>query len=369
MEPVVIARAPLSISLGEHELGQSARPGPSRRSVLRAAIGYYAYTIVTAGTGEGVQIIRAGCPGPPCRHQEAGFVSEEELAIPEAISRQFNVRDGLTVFLAPQVPLGGGLGLSGSLAVSMIKALAFCSGIDLEPGEVAELASGIASELVKTSAARADPYAASYGGLTSIELGGKRPTVEPVHISPMTRRRLEQSLMLFRSNGHAPGVLSSTERLGSSPGWVVADGRNPYREDGVQPHPENALHTNEASVRIRDALEQGDLPAFGRMLHHLWSAEPRGSDGGRNGWIDRCYQVARERGALGGRGEMGAGYGSLALFCQEEDQPGVTEALAELGMVRWPLRLESAGVEILEAVPRTWSKLMSSTSLLWSLAS
>ena len=62
------------------------------------------------------------------------------LSLPKAIVCHSNVRDGLTVFLASQLPPGSGLGLSGSVAVSMIKALAFCCGLDLGPNEVAELA-------------------------------------------------------------------------------------------------------------------------------------------------------------------------------------------------------------------------------------
>lgn len=42
--------------------------------------------------------------------------------------------------------MGIGLGLAGSLAVSMIKALAFSCGLDLGPREVAELACSVGAE-------------------------------------------------------------------------------------------------------------------------------------------------------------------------------------------------------------------------------
>lgn len=356
MEPIVIARAPLSITLGEYELGSLDRSRRCRQLVIRAAINYYAYTIVSSGPGDGVHIIWAGYPSLPGQLQKEGVVSKGEFALPEAISRQFNMRDGLMVFLAPQVPWGGGLGLSGSLAVSMIKALAFCSGVDLDPEEVAELACQITSELLELPAATADPYAAAYGGLNSIEFGSKRVSVEPLHLSTVTQQLLEKSLMLFRANGRHPSTPPSSARKL----------RAPIRET---PDDYTVQRSNERAERLRTALEQGDLPGLGELLHRSWIDECRRPGRDSDALVDKCYWTAREHGALGGRGETATAQGTLALCCPEENQPGVTEALTALGMHRWPLRLEPGGVEILEAMPRTWSRMASTPSALWSLVS
>ena len=42
------------------------------------------------------------------------------------------------------------------------------------------------------------------------------------------------------------------------------------------------------------------------------------------------------------------------LYCPEDRQEAVTEALTELGLQRWPFVLDGEGVQVMEAVP--WSR-------------
>jgi D-glycero-alpha-D-manno-heptose-7-phosphate kinase len=277
------------------------------------------------------------------------------LGLPEAISQKFNVRNGLKIFLAPQVPLGEGLGLTGSLAVSMIKALALCAGIDLEPQEVAEFACQVADSARTASPLKADPFASAYGGLNAIETKASQPIVKSIHLASDTREALEKSLMLFRIDSIDPSSVSSPARRRLSPYKAQLD----YESDG---HGSNGGE-EVPDVDVVAALQHGDLVAFGHSLHRSWLEDPCGRIDRGHVLLD-YYRIAREVGALGGRGEVASGHGFLVLCCREEDQGRVTDALVALGMKRWPLRLASEGVEVLEAIPRAWSKLTSTTSLL-----
>jgi D-glycero-alpha-D-manno-heptose-7-phosphate kinase len=355
MEPIVIARAPLSITLGDQEIHARGRQTACRQ-VIRAAINYYAYTIVTSGPHHGVQIIWAGSPSYRCRQCGEQLGSEMELSLPEAISKRFNIRDGLTVFLAPQAPLSGGLGLSGSLSVSMIKALAFCAGLDLDPREVAELACQIEIESLKASAINGDPYAAAYGGITSVKLCPRQTTVESLTLSSETLQALERSLLLYHING---AYLTAPSK--------VCEGLNMWL--GEIPAELYDRRSRPWVVDICRELKKGNLLAFGQMLHYAWLDAHQAVDQGRIDRLTHYYGIARANGALGGCGEAGVGHSFLTLYCDEEHQPGVAEALAAVQMHRWPIKLVSDGVEVLEAMPRTWSKLMTGTSLISSLAS
>jgi len=362
MEPVVIARAPLSISLGEAGTCQPEQSDGPLKLVIRAAISYYTYTIVAGGVGEGVQIIWAGCPAVRSCNRATDAAIAGDLALPEAVARQFNVPDGLKIFLVPQMPAGGGLGFSGSVAVSMIKALAYWSGIDLGPGDVAALACSAAAELLERPSVRVDLYAAAYGGLTLTEIRGRHATCESLSLTPPARRLLEKSLMLFRPGEEGKPVPSSAA-------WPPGPPSEGQSGEARGAQPEGELRADEVALRLRSALEQGDISAFGGLLHRLWVAERCASGGEPGGFVDRCYRSARECGALGGRCGLAGDDGTLVLSCHQTHQPDVTSALRALGLVRWPLRLAPAGAEILEAVPRAPSYVMSSPSLLWPAGS
>ena len=347
-EPIVIARAPLTIGLAAYE-APVPKGGHPHRQVVHLAIRYFTYTIVTHGLDEGIQIIWAGCPTYLCPECKERLRSDFETALTWAISQKFSTQAGLKVFLAPQMPLAGSLSVVGSLCVSMIKALALCSGVDLEHHEVAEFACQIESEMLGTSFPSQEAYAAAYGGLTCIDAEAGRVAVESLQLSPTVWRSLERSLMLFQLTDLPLLSASSPSR---SSALMVSETRS-ETDHGMNRIP-----------GIRAALESGDLPALGQLLSHSWQIAPSTDQGDLAAQLLHGYQVATAHGALGGQG-IAANHGSfLALLCREEAQAAVTESLAPLGMARWPLRLASGGVEILEAMPRTRSPLLSPRGLL-----
>ena len=346
MEPIVIARAPLSINLANHEEGPPDRLGQRQRQVIQAAINYYTYTIITNGPGHTAQIIWSGCPACTSGHCRCAPESAVELNLPHTISQKLKIRGGLTVFLAPQLPIGSGLGLSGSLCVSMIKALAFCSGVDLEPTEVAELAQEVELDLLECPVASTDSYAAALGGVNLIGLQAHRVSIEAITLSPEMRQGLEKSLMLFR--------VTDTDAESSLNHCTEESEAQPF---GTLPKKRFVEEKAAWRRRVRMALETGDLATFGQVLKEAWTTEPQRLECGPNLLLNQCYHTAREHGALSRLGCPMPGPNFLALFCQQENQPGVTAALADLGADRWPLRLVSQGVEVLEAIPRAWARL------------
>lgn len=311
----LLARAPVNISFcgdGESSVHCEGCDGLT----ISAAINYYTYTILTPGWSGGLQIISAD-------HHDSSWTScddepdwESSLCLPRAIARYFNLSDGLTIFLASQIPPGAGLGSPGSLAVSMIKAVAFWCGLDLGPAEVAELACYIEIEKLGMPAGKQDQYAAAFGGLNCITSSPSGVTLEQLQLSTGTYQALEKGLMLFSAADHDLPVAAPRRRSQSD--W---------------------------GAEIRRALEQGDLDAFGGLLHRSWTI-----DGVADLFWEQCYRAARENGALGGN-VTGA---FLMLYCPLGYQNGVMEALEALGLRRLPFVLENRGVEVMQAMP--WSR-------------
>lgn len=309
--------------------------------VVSTTISYYIYTILTpSGPNSGVQIISADYRDLSRRPTCEDLIWNGDLALPKAITYYFNLRDGVTIFLAAQVPPGTGLGSSSSVAVSMIKALAFWCGLDLGPAEVAELACYIEIEKLGMPIGKQDQYAAAFGGLNCITFSRDGVTVEPLRVPSGTREALESRLMLFfTGSSRQSSTILRRQRQASQEG----DKETVCRLGAIKV----------LGLEVRAALERGDLNALGDLLHRGWMEKRRLTEGVTNPFLDQCYQMARENGALGGKITGAGGGGFLMFYCLEERQEAVTDALAELGLQRCAFTLVSEGVQVMQATP--WS--------------
>jgi D-glycero-alpha-D-manno-heptose-7-phosphate kinase len=337
----MIARAPVRISFGG---GGTDLPAYYERHgglVVSTTIGYHVYTILTPGPSEEVQIISAD--HRPASQPAAceDLIWNRDLRLPKAVTRYFNVRDGVTIFLASQVPPGTGLGSSGSVAVSMIKALAFWCGLDLGSAEVAELACYIEIEKMGMPVGKQDQYAAAFGGLNCITFSRDGVNVEPLQISPQTSEALENGLMLFFTGT-------------SSQSSAILRRQNQTSQQGDRETIRRLDAIKTLAREIQTSLEQGDMLSFGELLHRSWLEKRQLVEGITNPFLDQCNRTARQNGATGGTVSGAGGGGFLILYCPEEQQGAVTEALKELGLQRWPFALDRDGVQVMRAT--SWSR-------------
>lgn len=341
METVVLTRAPLRISFA----GEGTDlPGYYQRHgglAISATINYYVYTILTPNSKGDIEVIYAN---PRASLQYAGcedMIWYNDLSLPKAITHHFNIHDGLTVFLASQVPPGTGLGTSGSVAVSMIKALAFCCGLDLAPREVAELACYIEIDKMGMPVGKQDQYAVAFGGLNNITFSKEEIVVEPIQMPDRAYQQLKDGLMFFFCDAarQSSGILHRQQRA---------------IERGDRAFVDRLGTVKVLAAKMRHALEIGEIDTFADLLHRSWLEKRQLTSGISNPNLDRYYQVARECGAIGGRITGAGGGGLLMLYCPQEQQQTVTKALAALGVHRWPLLLEDEGVQLMQLVP--WAR-------------
>jgi D-glycero-alpha-D-manno-heptose-7-phosphate kinase len=109
----------------------------------------------------------------------------------------------------------------------------------------------------------------------------------------------------------------------------------------------DSLHQiRELADQMRSALLKGDLRVFGALLHEGWEAKKRISSRISNPLIDEAYAAARRNGALGGKIAGAGGGGFLLLFCQEQHQEKVREAMAKLELREMAFELDSGGAEV-----------------------
>jgi D-glycero-alpha-D-manno-heptose-7-phosphate kinase len=220
----------------------------------------------------------------------------------------------------------------------MIKACAFWCGLDLAPAQVAELACYIEMDKMGMPVGKQDQYAAAFGGLNLITFSRDGVDVEPLRMPDGMLEALERNLLLF---------FTGTSRQSST----ILRRQQEASQHGKRETIKRLGALKELGLEIKRVLEEGDLEAFGDLLHQSWMHKRQLTEGITNPLIDQYYETARNRGALGGKVTGAGGGGFLLLCCPEERQEAVTTALEDLGLQRRPFSFDQDGVQVMEAVP------------------
>lgn len=331
---LLIARAPVRISLGGGGTDLPAYYNQFGGAVLNTAINRYIYTVIEPSAGASLQITSSDFRVFYRHEGQQSLLTDGELGLAKAILREFGNYDGLDLFLSSQVPPGTGLGSSGAVAVSMVTALAAWHGRTMSKAEIAEMACDIAINRLKLPSGKQDEYGSAMGGLNHIVFTQDGTTVTPVPLTPESLNTLQRRLMLFftgksRDSGNILRKQSNASKA-----------QDPATLERM--HQIKAL-----GQEMLRAFERQELDAFGDLLHQSWLQKRGVTQDVTNNVIDQAYAAAREQGALGGKIAGAGGGGFMLLYCHEEHQPAVTQALCALNLSRMDFRFDFDGTKVL----------------------
>lgn len=228
---------------------------------------------------------------------------------------------------------GTGMGSSSSYTVGLLKALNAMMHRQIRVDELAEEACKIEIDLIGKPIGKQDQYAAAFGGIIQLEINENgMVTVTPLNLDHETIYELENRLLMFYTDMRrdANEILGEQSRKIRDDFGTVGSGDGETNENGwrdesgadvatqtKQLTAVEAMHKIKAiGYQSRDALMEGDVCAFGRLLHEHWLTKKQLSNKMSNPKIDNWYDLAMANGALGGK-VMGAGGGGFMLFCVE----------------------------------------------------
>ncbi|OFZ29033.1 MAG: galactokinase [Bdellovibrionales bacterium RIFCSPHIGHO2_01_FULL_40_29] len=123
----------------------------------------------------------------------------------QKVIEKFELPSGFSISTASQSPIGGGLGGSSSLVISMIKAFHQWLGTtNLSPHQVVHLAHNIEAEILKTPTGTQDYYPAITGGLSFIDYTAReiRQQVLPIKGTPFE----DHFLLVYTGRSHHSGL-------------------------------------------------------------------------------------------------------------------------------------------------------------------
>jgi D-glycero-alpha-D-manno-heptose-7-phosphate kinase len=304
-------------------------------AVLSATINKYFYTILGKRTDGRIQVISSDLRIFETWHNIAAMdVRGSGLEIPLAILKDLGCDLSVDLFLASEIPPGTGLGSSASVCVNILKTLTIYLNQPLSKHELAERAFRIAREVLGHHVGRQDEFAASFGGLNFITFqSGGATEVAPIDLDSEVLRDLQSSLMLFFTGSahHSWSILQEQESSTRSHAGPAIE----------------ALHQVRALAdRMRDALEAGDLDRFGTLLDEGWQAKKRISGKISNARIDHLYELARGKGAIGGKITGAGGGGFMLLYCHPNLQEAVRLALGGEGIKDMAFSFDSNGTQV-----------------------
>ncbi len=331
---MLIARAPLRISLAGGGTDLEAYYGKYGGAVVSLTIDKYFYVFISPSDGQHIQVSSSDYQTFYRQRLDESPLWDGDLRLPKAIINHFGVDMGLSIFLASQVPPGTGLGSSSTVTVALIKALSVLGGERLTREQVAALACRVEIDELGMPIGKQDQYAAAFGGLNFIEFTPEAVAVERLQLADGVVEALEKRLLLFfTGRSRNSGEILSEQKRSSE--------RN--RASVIE-----ALHViKQTALDMRRDLMRGDLPAVGAGLHRSWLAKRQLAHGISDPWIDGWYEAARSAGAGGGKIAGAGGGGFLLLYAEPEYQERVTARLQADGLSRMDFRFESGGAMVI----------------------
>jgi D-glycero-alpha-D-manno-heptose-7-phosphate kinase len=296
---------------------------------ISAAIDKYVYVAVNRPASD--ELIRLKYS----RSEEVEHVNELQHDLVQASLNELQLTRNIEIASMADVPAGTGMGSSGSYLVALLVALHTLKRDHQPKWELAEQACRIEIDLAGHPVGKQDQYVAVWGGLNCFEVScGGDVTVTALKIPAYALEDLERCTLLFNT-----GETRKND--------VILSQQKKDTEAGLTAVVDSLHRTKELGMAIKTSLEDGDLVAFGKLLHEHWITKKARSPQISDTRIDRIYDVARESGAIGGK-LMGAGGGGFLMFLAENGSlRRVREAVSAEGLRQMPFKFDLEGAKTL----------------------
>ncbi len=323
---MIITRSPLRVSLGGGGTDLPSYYKEHGGFLIAGAIDKYVYIDIHSRFTDGYLLKYS-------QLEEAASIDEIRHPIMRECLRLAAIQDrNLEITSMADIPAGTGLGSSGSFTTALLRALHAYKKNLIQASELAEQACQVEIDILGEPIGKQDQYIAAYGGIACFEFH-KDGLVKawPLEISEETLFNLEDNLLLFFT-----GYSRSASAI-----LKEQDDKSKHADSEMT---ENLHFIKDLGFRSKQALEQGDLAEFGRLMNVHWERKKKRSPGMSSGRIDEWYHCAMANGALGGK-LIGAGGGGFLMF-YAGDKARLRHAMRGLGLREVRFRFDFEGARV-----------------------
>lgn len=228
---------------------------------------------------------------------------------------------GFSLSTRSESPVGGGLGGSSSLCISLLKAFSMWMDHPLPEDEMVRIASHIEAQILLKPTGTQDYFPPIHGGLNTIQYGVPGPKATVKRIDQELFR--DRFLLVYTGRSHHSGINN----------WQVIK----QWLDGDEKTRASLARLADISKRMKAALEEGrvdDLPA---LFAQEYEARTQLSEGFSSPEIRRLNEIAKSQGAIAKICGAGGG-GCVLIWCPDRQIEKVRAALAKTDFQVLPTR-------------------------------
>jgi len=321
---MIVSRAPVRFSLGGGGTDLPSYSSVHGGFLVAAAIDKYIYVSANRRFYDSIRLAYS-------KTETVDSIDQIDHRIFREALRLSGIKRGIELTSVADVPSNSGLGSSSTFTVALLNALHTYQHEFVSSQQLAEEACHIEIEVLKQPIGKQDQYIAAYGGITAFTFNTDGSVeVERVQIPPEVRDDLQSNLLIFYS-----GVEREAASVLGQQGQNIRADRNQAVE---------RMHRiKELGYETKRILEQGNIDAYGELLHEHWTNKKNLASNMSDPAIDEHYEAARKAGALGGK-LMGAGGGGFFMFyAMPADRRRVYSALIERGLRPLRFQFDSGG--------------------------
>jgi len=315
------SKAPLRLGLAGGGTDVSPYSDLYGGAILNATISMYAYTTIEPTDDGRVEFIAPDL-GKKEVYENAMEVDTDgyfilHKGVYNRIVRQFT-HHPLSLRIASHVdaPVGGGLGTSSTLVVSILGAYVEWLKLPLGEYDIARLAYEIERIDLGLTGGKQDQYAATFGGFNFMEFKGDNVIVNPLRIRQSYIEELQHNLVLYYTD---------TSHVSAD---IIRE-----QQENVKAKKESSIESmhklKEQAQQMKEAILKGHIGEIGDILNFGWEHKKQMAQSVTNPRIDAIYNAAIASGASGGKISGAGGGGFMFFYCPGVARYAVRDTLSK----------------------------------------
>jgi len=298
--------------------------------VLSASINKYMFIMIHPYFHEGSTVLKYS------KTEVVSDTKDIKHRIFNCVLNMYNL-SGVEITSMADIPAGTGLGSSSAFTVGLLNTINAYKGKLISKPKLAELASEIEIEHLKSPIGKQDQYASAMGGLNFIRFNqNDSVTVEPLLIGKKVIDELQDNLFLFYTGEVRNANEILTEQTLNSTQSEKAN---------------NLKQMCRLAEIMKEELEKENLTAFGDILNESWQLKKTLASGISSSYLDDIYEKAINNGAKGGKLLGAGGAGFFLFYCEKDKQENLRSALK---LKELPFAFENDGTSIIFIGDKYW---------------
>lgn len=257
-------------------------------------------------------------------------VSELKHSRARACLENFGFTDKVEVNSIADLSAKSGMGSSGSYLVGLIACLREHLGLSFDPELIASEACRIEMDVLKEPVGKQDQYISAYGSITefTIDKDGK-VTANKLNLQKEIQHTIEKNCMIFYT-----GVLRNASDILKN------------QQASIKKDDSAMCEIQRIGNETIDAIKQGNLDAFGTLMHEHWKQKRKFGSSMSLSSFDSLYErLVSEEKALGGK-IIGAGGGGFMMLYVNKEHNKLEQEMRSLGYPRMHWCVSEKGVQL-----------------------